>query len=419
MLTRRLYRDLGYSSIHAYASEELGFSVNRVNRYLHLEADLQRLPCIRRALRRGALGWTKACEIVKVASPRTERTWLATALKLGRRQLADRVARARAQAAARRRENPAQPALMARPSWGGSTSPSGWSGSSEARSAESRTMHGALQSQALLSAPVEAAQPAPSQEASLVEPSDGLPPKADGPVTVSFRLDPLELARFESQVEALRKRRIVPANASREQILLLALESLLSGETDTSPDSAAACQSQEAPAGLAEFANSAGSTGPAKRADTAKSAKPAQSVETAKPTEPTEPSNRVRRRTRSSVYQIVIYRCDSCRSASVRTSRGSRQLSRAQLQAAECDAVIRRPGERKRATIPPSIRRQVFERARHRCQAPGCKSTRFLEVHHRNPRASGGTNRPDNLIVLCSACHRLWHERGLTPFPMR
>ncbi|MBU2502866.1 HNH endonuclease, partial [bacterium] len=31
---------------------------------------------------------------------------------------------------------------------------------------------------------------------------------------------------------------------------------------------------------------------------------------------------------------------------------------------------------------------------------------------HVLPRARGGTNRPDNLITLCSACHRHIHDKG-------
>ncbi|MFN2371472.1 MAG: HNH endonuclease, partial [Candidatus Krumholzibacteriia bacterium] len=63
------------------------------------------------------------------------------------------------------------------------------------------------------------------------------------------------------------------------------------------------------------------------------------------------------------------------------------------------------------ATIPPSIRREVLARDRHRCQGPGCSRTRFLEVHHRTPRARGGTHEPANLVTLCASCHRLFHER--------
>jgi hypothetical protein len=49
----------------------------------------------------------------------------------------------------------------------------------------------------------------------------------------------------------------------------------------------------------------------------------------------------------------------------------------------------------------------------HRCQAPGCRATRFLEVHHREPRRRGGRNSAANLITLCAACPRLLHERGV------
>ncbi|MCB9513003.1 MAG: HNH endonuclease [Candidatus Latescibacteria bacterium] len=64
-------------------------------------------------------------------------------------------------------------------------------------------------------------------------------------------------------------------------------------------------------------------------------------------------------------------------------------------------------------TLTPALRRKILARDGHRCQGPGCTSTRYLEVHHRKPRANGGTNDPSNLITLCSACHQLHHERGL------
>ncbi|MCP4574657.1 MAG: HNH endonuclease, partial [bacterium] len=46
------------------------------------------------------------------------------------------------------------------------------------------------------------------------------------------------------------------------------------------------------------------------------------------------------------------------------------------------------------------------------CQSPGCDRTHFLEVHHRTPRAKGGTHDPANLVTLCASCHRLHHEKG-------
>jgi 5-methylcytosine-specific restriction endonuclease McrA len=89
-----------------------------------------------------------------------------------------------------------------------------------------------------------------------------------------------------------------------------------------------------------------------------------------------------------------------------------RQLDRADAARVECDAAMAEPGGRNTITIPPRTRRAVLARDRHRCRTPGCHHTRFLEVHHIVPRSRGGTNEAANLITLCSACHRLWHERG-------
>ncbi|RKZ09867.1 hypothetical protein DRQ50_14795, partial [bacterium] len=95
----------------------------------------------------------------------------------------------------------------------------------------------------------------------------------------------------------------------------------------------------------------------------------------------------------------------------VQTDKGECEISRAEADRLRCDAVICRPGERNKATIRPAIRREVLARDHHQCQSPGCGRTRFLEVHHLMPRSAGGANNPDNLTTLCSACHRLWHER--------
>jgi hypothetical protein len=96
----------------------------------------------------------------------------------------------------------------------------------------------------------------------------------------------------------------------------------------------------------------------------------------------------------------------------VQTDAGERELSRGETERILCDAVISHPGQRNTTTIPPRIRREVLARDQHRYQGPGCGRTRFLEVHHIEPRNTGGANRPENLVTLCGSCHRLWHERG-------
>ena len=79
VLRRRLFEELGYSSIYQYSSEALGFSRSRCGDFIQLARKLDALPAVREAVATGRVGYTKAREIVKVATPATERRWLAVA----------------------------------------------------------------------------------------------------------------------------------------------------------------------------------------------------------------------------------------------------------------------------------------------------------------------------------------------------
>ncbi|MFH2053720.1 MAG: HNH endonuclease, partial [bacterium] len=105
--------------------------------------------------------------------------------------------------------------------------------------------------------------------------------------------------------------------------------------------------------------------------------------------------------------------CPDCGRFSASTSRGDLALGPGDADRLSCDSRIDDPRTgRNTTTIPPRVRRRVLARDGHRCQGAGCTNTRFLEVHHVLPRARGGTNRPDNLITLCSACHRHIHDKA-------
>jgi len=54
--------------------------------------------------------------------------------------------------------------------------------------------------------------------------------------------------------------------------------------------------------------------------------------------------------------------------------------------------------------IPLSVRERVLERDGHRCYI--CGRTKNLHLHHIIPRSQGGPHTEDNLITLCSGCHR-------------
>lgn len=96
---RGLFRELGYSSIYHYASEALGFSKSRTRDFVHLAAKLDELPKVKKAMAEGELGYTKAREVVKVATQKTETRWLKAA-EAPRRELVKQVKRARKSAKA-------------------------------------------------------------------------------------------------------------------------------------------------------------------------------------------------------------------------------------------------------------------------------------------------------------------------------
>jgi len=68
--------------------------------------------------------------------------------------------------------------------------------------------------------------------------------------------------------------------------------------------------------------------------------------------------------------------------------------------------------------IPPKIRDELLVEAQHRCTI--C-SERCFEVHHILEQSEGGTDEPDNLIVLCPNCHqhRYHRHKEFTPTQIR
>lgn len=82
----------------------------------------------------------------------------------------------------------------------------------------------------------------------------------------------------------------------------------------------------------------------------------------------------------------------------------------AEAEQAACDARVVKPNGRARQSIPPARRRAVLVRDGHRCRR--CGATRFLEIHHERPVSAGGGNEAENLVTLCSRCHRRLHEHS-------
>ncbi|MFH1842952.1 MAG: HNH endonuclease signature motif containing protein [bacterium] len=310
---RRLFKQLGYGSIQQYAEQALEFSRSKTFQLLRLVDSLEKLPQLKEAVTDGKIGWTKAREVAKVATPRTEGQWVSTAKDSSRRELEVKVARTKQRAAQAAKRNPAQAELpVAEPS---------------------------------------------RNNGDLVESS-----VTQTPVSMTLQMTPLQRARFEALLEKVRKSDVVTAGMSREEILLAALETM--AQTEPAATSGPDSEQQQCPR-----------------------------VHSASP------------------YQIIVYQCERCKEQTIQAAGEHRKIAPAHAEAIACDARVLEPGRRNRAGIPPAIRREVMARDGYHCQSPGCRHTHFLELHHLQPCVEGGDNSPANLSTLCSACHRLAHER--------
>ena len=162
---RGLHRLLGHASLQLYATVGLGFSDNRYGLFKRLADDLDRLPVLREAVASGAIGWTKARQVARVATVETSAEWVARAATTGRRELEMQVRQAR--------------------------------------------MWQSVAQRFLVEAPLR--------------------PASDPPVTINLRADGLQLARFEALVEKAHRLGLAPAGADRMDLMLAALESMVGG----------------------------------------------------------------------------------------------------------------------------------------------------------------------------------------------
>jgi 5-methylcytosine-specific restriction endonuclease McrA len=292
IMRRRLYREFDCSSINQYAMTRLGFSKSRTGDFMRLARKLDHLPAVKKALAAGELGYTKAREIVGVATPATENAWLVAARK-PRKELIREVKRVKQAAKVDQSQGELMPSVP-----------------------------------------------------TVVAPQEL-------PVRFQVDLTPEQEARRAALEERLHKLGGVPSD--RAELLLEAMAALLESREKTP------------------------------------------------------------RGTLANRPPVQVHVHETTGRLTVQTDAGERELSRAETERIRCDSAACNEGGRNTTTIPPRTRRHVLARDRHRCQAPGCFRTRFLEVHHLQPRNQGGTNRPDNLITLCASCHRLWHEKGMPP----
>ncbi|MBM4119245.1 hypothetical protein FJ251_16220 [bacterium] len=174
----------------------LGFSRNKTFQFIHLAESLEHLPQLQDSLTRGELPWTKAREVVKVATSQTERQWIEEAQQLNSRALEARVKEARVSTRALLSEASGQGSLLGSPL--PAAAGAGLGSSAQAGRNPGRT--------------TSATPPAPMV----------------AEATLTLRLRPLELARLQSMLDRIRKAGAPTArHQTREELLVAGLDALL------------------------------------------------------------------------------------------------------------------------------------------------------------------------------------------------
>ena len=431
---RRLYKKLGYGSIHLYATEVLGFSQARSYQFLQLAERLRKLSLLEKAVACGELGWTKAQIVASVATPQTEQHWLQRAKALSRRELQDEIGAVRRQTRSTLSASSAQMQLGSKKkasvaarmvgncqtkAAGNSARPDSWGGEGDRRDVgsghdeDSRRNGGSRHDEgnSRNEGGARAAALADRGRAGADHKSEldfGSSEVVEMPLSVGLSFTPEQFARYEALVAKLRQR---GHRAKKAELILSALENLLSNsELTTTGDDGGGNRAR-------------GATGRAKSTGC-----PNSELTTTRGTR----DERHRHPIAGPAYQIHIQHCLRCEAATVSTSRGDRPIDRATLQSALCDAKLHRgehsggrsdkksmkrargPSGKSRtvSTTPPRLRREVLERDHFRCRMPGCRNRQFLQVHHIVAKEDGGKHRAGNLITLCGACHRALHALG-------
>jgi hypothetical protein len=114
-------------------------------------------------------------------------------------------------------------------------------------------------------------------------------------------------------------------------------------------------------------------------------------------------------------FQVLTVACPSCEYAAHEGAGVRVPIGAADRERAECDAQrIAIDGTRTTQDVTPKKRQAIHRRDGGKCCVPGCRSSRYLEIHHIVPQAEGGSHELDNLTLLCDGHHHALHDGKLT-----
>jgi hypothetical protein len=425
------FRRLGYGTLTDYAERVLNLSGRKTGMLIGAAEALEHLPLVSEAFRLGKICWTKVRAIHGLATPETERQWLDFAASHRAREVENRVALSPREW---KRHRALNASLEGRPIVGTEDVAEilAAKGSPENGDAE-RVLDGEK-----LKAPgsrrekleVDFVTPmASAQEggarASLPEPPS--PPKT---IRLVFELTPDQYALYEqaeSRVRAQQGKRIPRAEVleqmadtvlSQGTARARARHQVLVHTTDGGDQAWYDTERGILPVGP-EVLEEALATAEVLRADSL-GVKPARGSADLKTVDGL-PGAQGGSDAKTSCRLRVSEEADAGEPSTVQEKplgglETVEDLGFLTLEAREEEPDTRTPRKTRRTAVPNAILRQVFARARHRCERCGSKGGR-LDVHHRTPVSEGGGNVLSELELLCSACHTLSHEEDLAQKP--
>ncbi len=428
-----LFRELGYAGIVEYGEQAFGFRPGKTRQLARLGRLLPDLPVLDAALRTGALGWTKARTVGQVATPETEGAWVERALQLNSRELEDLVSRA---SMGDEPPDPAEEWEPPRHIW--------------ARfRLDPFHFERLMQALALLRHQLDDPDMSASQlllyMAELCLDGDLLADEGDA----STGEPDLECCQDAAREGGHSMARECHGDAAEERTPPTAHECCEedAGE-DTQPTTHVCCEQ-------ATGEDAQPQTHVCCEEATDQDAQPTTHVcceqatdEDAQATtrecfeeatgEGTRPTTHVCCEDNASEdgdrgqqlpqqlprgenaypinYRIIEHRCPCCDKAWTEGRAGRIEMDERDRALAECDAEVvagddsaGTPGHMSR-TIPPAIRRAVLIRDGGRCQVPGCRHNKHIELHHIVPWATSRSHEPDGLVCLCSTHHAMVHR---------
>lgn len=304
---RRIFRQQGYSSMNQFAERELGFSRTRTGDYLRLAAKLDELPALRDSMAAGKVGYSKAREVIKVATSQTEDHWVEMAATHSRASLRAKVRQMQEKAHRRRGLGGLArgPEQVGRPLGGAPGCRKDGQGPEPNGPVEEIVRTGQPEGRATF--PAAVVQPelpvlaGGESHLSQVE-------LAEIPVRLGVEMGPEQFARFEALMGRLQRLGRSTSGSGRAQVLLDGLAALV-----------AAIEGEDEAGAMAA-------------AGTSTSANNCEKI-----------IYKTSARRRAPV-QIHVYQCPDCGQASVRTSRGVLPISPTTFERLACDAIIHRPG---------------------------------------------------------------------------